>query len=165
MARKAESNGTLFMALEAGASWPAQVDRLKRSEANFQALVQFAGESAERFAERAIERWYKLLDSSPPPHKFVLAAGANGDPLVFAARDQMARAFFARHSAGQPQALTIWAGDSTPEQQARLLELAGIWAGSSGAGCPVRVVFGNRLESTRRMRRLLDAQPRYQAIA
>jgi len=145
MAKKIVTDGTLFMALEVGAVWPGQLDDLKNTEANFLAVVQANGETAEHFAGRTLERWHRLLDSASPPHRFMLGARSNPDPCVVAARKRIALGVFQSEAQSGVSELILWSGDSwSGEEQGRLLELAGtlvkIHAGSDRS---VRVLFGS----------------------
>lgn len=145
MAKKIVTDGTLFMALEVGAVWPEQLNDLRNTEANIQAVVQANGETAEHFAGRTLERWYRLLDSTSPPHRFMLGAQANSDPRVVAARKRIALGVL--ESDGQPgvSELILWSGDaSSGAEQGCILELAGTLAGArAGSDRSVRVLFGS----------------------
>jgi hypothetical protein len=145
MAKKLVTDGTLFMALEVGAVWPDQLNDLKNTEANFQAVVQANGETAEHFAGRTLERWYRLLDSTSPPHRFMLGARANAEPRVVAARKRIAFSVFDSEMQPGVSELILWSGDSSSgEEQGRLLELAGTLVRThAGSDRSVRVLFGS----------------------
>ena len=145
MAKKIVTDGTLFMALEVGAVWPEQLNDLKNTEANIQAVVQANGETAEHFAGRTLERWYRLLDSTSPPHRFMLGARANPDPCVVAARKRIALGVFESDVQPGVSELILWSADaSSGEDQGRLLELAGTLVEThAGSDRSVRVLFGS----------------------
>jgi hypothetical protein len=144
MAKKKETEGTLFMALEIGAAWPAQLRGLKSSEGNFQAIVQANGETAEHFAGRTLDRWYRLLNSAAPPFRFMLGARGNPDDIAVAARKKIAQGVFGGNGQRGASELILWSADATTgEEQGRLLELAGsLLENHSGSDRSVRVLFG-----------------------
>jgi xylose isomerase len=149
MAKKIATDGTLFMALEWGAVWPGHLNDLKNAEANLQAVVQANGETAEHFAGRTLERWHRLLDSSSPPHRFVLGARANPDARVVAARKRIADGVFENKARLGASELILWSGDaSSGEEQGRLLELAGTLVKTHcRSDRSVRVLFGGSSSS------------------
>jgi hypothetical protein len=135
--------GTLFMALEAGASWPRYVRRLRKSASQVQAVVQVPGEPAEQFASRAIERWQTVLGSSVPPHRFVLGASARWDAVTSCARQRLARAVLDAQRASGMDEIILWGGNiDSVEDQGQLLALAGaLVEGPAGSNRGVRVLF------------------------
>jgi hypothetical protein len=144
MAKKKVTDGTLFMALEAGADWPARLRGLKSSEANFQAVVQAKGETAEHFAGRTLERWYRLLDSCTPPYRFMLGTNRSLDDTAVAARKRIAHGVFDSNKRTGANQLILWSGASGAEEQGRLLELAGLLLESHGGSeRSVKVLLGD----------------------
>lgn len=144
MAKKKQTDGTLFMALEAGAVWPTYLQDLKSSEGNFQAVVQADGETAEHFAGRTLERWYRLLDSCAPPHRFILGTSKTADDSAATARKRIAHGVFSSQREAGARQLILWSGISSGEEQGRLLALAGMLLDShGGADRSVRVLFGD----------------------
>ncbi len=145
MAKKHETDGTLFMALEVGAAWPTTLGNLKNGEANFLAVFQDSTETADHFAGRALERWYRLIDTTAPPHRFVLGTRVNPDEWVVAARQRLARGVFGNIVQPSVSELILWGAHATNgEDQGRLLELAGaLVEDQSSSRCSVRVLFGN----------------------
>ncbi len=131
------------MALEAGASWPQYMRRLKKSASNVQAVVQTPGEPAEQFASRALERWRSVLGTSAPPYRFVLGANERWDTTTSSARQRLARAAMgAPRSAGVNEVI-LWGGNiDNSEDRGRLLALAGaLVEGQAGSQRVVRVLF------------------------
>ena len=149
MAKKNGTAGTLLMALEVGASWPTVLHSIKNSEANFQAVVQDSGETADHFAGRALQRWYRLLDTTAPPHRFVLGTRVDPDERVVAARQRLARGVFDKIVRPNMSEFILWGSHAkSGEEQGRLLELAGaLVADESGSGRLVRVLFGDSTPS------------------
>ncbi len=143
MANMRSANGTLFMALEAGASWPHFLRRLRRSAANVQAVVQAPGEPAEQFAKRTLERWRLVLDGSAPPHRFVLGTNECWDARSTDVRQCLAKSAFATLKLEGASELILWGGGSNNLQdQGRLLALAGaLVEGEASSKRMVRVFF------------------------
>jgi hypothetical protein len=139
MANMRFAGGTLFMALEEGASWPHFLRRLRRSAANVQAVVQTPGEPAEQFAKRALARWRLVLDGSAPPHRFVLGTNECWDAQSTDVRKCLAKSAFATLKSEGASELILWGGGSDSHQyQGRLLALAGALV--EGEGNPKRMV-------------------------
>lgn len=113
MANMKNTEGTLFMALEAGASWPQYMRQLKKSASNVQAVVQTPGEPAEQFASRALERWQSVLGTLAPPHRFVLGANERWDAITLNARQRLARAAMGAPRSAGANELILWGAIST----------------------------------------------------
>ena len=145
MAKKNVTDGTVLMALEVGAAWPSFF--LKNSQSNFQAVVQDRSETAEHFAQRALARWTRLLDTTAPPHRFVLGAVIDLDEHAAAARRQLASGVLEKITWPGQGEFVLWAGNAkSGEEQGRLLELAGSLVEiRRTAHCPIsiRVLFGD----------------------
>ena len=143
MANMKNTEGTLFMALEAGASWPQYMRQLKKSASNVQAVVQTPGEPAEQFASRALERWQSVLGTLAPPHRFVLGANERWDAITLNARQRLARAAMGAPRSAGANELILWGGNiDDGEAQGRLLALAGaLVEGQAGSQRIVRVLF------------------------
>jgi len=143
MANMKNNEGTLFMALEAGASWPRYLRPLRQAASNVQAVVQTPGEPAEQFAKRALERWQLVLGTSAPPHRFVLGTNEHWDTVSSDVRHRLARGAFGAPKSKGANELILWGGKlENAEDQGRLLALAGAlverYAGSQRL---VRVLF------------------------
>lgn len=143
MANSRHTNGTLFMALERGASWPQFIRQLRKAAANVQAVVQAPGEPAEQFTSRVLQRWHTLVGGSTPPHRFVLGTNASWDSISSSARQRLAHEAMGDRGGARPKELILWAGSLTSaEDQGRLLSLAGaLVEGQSRAARHVRVLF------------------------
>lgn len=147
MARKKFDDETLFLALELGASWPTPIADLTAMQSNVQAAVQARGETAEHFAERALDIWRQLLDRSEPPFRFILGTRPNPDQCAVAARERLARGAFASRGQLGPRELILWSRTTAnTEEQSRLLALAGTLLECHGSPeRSVRVMFGDRI--------------------
>jgi hypothetical protein len=145
MSQKKVSDETLFLALEAGASWPTPIGDLKATQSNFQAAVQEQGETSEHFVGRALDVWRRLLDTSEPPFRFILGTRPNPDERAVAARERLARGAFASRGQLGPRELILWSGTTAnSEEQTRLFALAGTLLECHGsAERSVRVMFGD----------------------
>jgi hypothetical protein len=143
MANMKLNDGTLFMALESGASWPQYLRQLKKTASNVQAVVQMPGEPAEQFTKRVLDRWQSLLSTSAPPHRFALGTNVNWDVMSSDARQLLARGVLGEPSSAGANELIIWGGKSmSPEEQGRLLALAGaLVEGHAASRRSVRVLF------------------------
>jgi hypothetical protein len=146
MANMKLNEGTLFMALEAGASIPQSLNDLRRTAVNVQAVVQTPGESAEAFAERVLERWQHLLKTVAPPHRFVLGTNACTDPTATQVRQQLARGALGEPTLPGAHELILCGGNAANiEDQSRLLTLAGaLVEGHAMSRRSVRVLFSNQ---------------------
>ena len=128
------------MALEAGASWPHYMRRLRKSAANVQAVVQTPGEPAEQFTNRALERWQLVVEKSAPPHRFVLGTNEHWDAVSAGARQRLAKGAFSALSGCE--LILCGGGIESLEAQGRLLALAGeLVEGQTGSQRTVRVLF------------------------
>src|SRR5271157_3531005 len=109
MAKKNVTAGTVLMALEVGAAWPSTFCSLKNTQSNFQAVVQDRSETAEHFALRALARWNRLLDTTAPPHRFVLGAVIDPNEQTAAARRQLATGVLEKISWPGQGEFVLWA--------------------------------------------------------
>ncbi len=143
MANMKVTEGTLFMALESGASWPRYLRKLKKTASNVQAVVQMPGEPAEQFTKRVLDRWQSLLNTSAPPHRFALGTNVNWDVMTSDARRLLAQGALGKPSAAGANELIIWGGKSmSADEQGRLLALAGaLVEGHASSHRTVRVLF------------------------
>lgn len=143
MANMKITEGTLFMALESGASWPQYLRQLKRKASNVQAVVQTPGEPAEQFTKRVLERWHSLLNTSAPPHRFALGTNVNWDVMTSDARRLLAQGALGEPSSAGANELIIWGEKSmSAEEQGQLLALAGaLVEGHAASRRIVRVLF------------------------
>ena len=143
MANLKYTNGTLFMALEEGASWPHFIRQLRKTTGNVHAMVQAPGESAEDFASRVLEHWNVVVGTSAAPHRFVLGMNEGWDAIAAGARRRLAQtAMNVRRGAG-PNEFLIWGGNvRNVEVQGQILALAGaLVEGRIKSAGSVRVVF------------------------
>lgn len=162
MANMKFTEGTLFMALEAGAAWPQYLCHLRKTAANVQAVVQLPGEPAELFAKRVLERWQYLLNTSAPPHRFVLGPNVSWDVMTSDTRYRLARGVLGEPTSAGAHELILWGGNSkNAEEQGRLLALAGaLVEGHATSRRAVRVLFSEPASSVGQEVTPYSAQPR-----
>jgi len=143
MANTKYTNGTLFMALEEGASWPQFMRHLRKTAGNVQAVVQTPGEPAEAFADRVLTRWRALVTATTPPFRFVLGTNESWDLSSTAARRRLAHAAMGARDDCGPSELILWGGNlRNCEEQGKLLALAGaLVEGQTKSARNVRVLF------------------------
>lgn len=119
-----DHNGVAFVAMEAGAAWPAWLAEPQASTACIE--TAFSSEAPNDFATRVVQRLLQIESRTGTPAQAVIATNGCVDEATASARARVARAIASSMAAAGRGELWLAADETvTGAGRAELLELAG----------------------------------------
>lgn len=119
-----DENAVAFIAMEAGASWPAWLS--EGDGCNVCVEAALGTEAPNEFATRVVQRLLQIESRTGTPVQAVIATNGSTDPPTAAARARVAQAIASSMSAAGQGELVIAADDNVADgARAQLFELAG----------------------------------------